>query len=164
MASGVTQFGRQIGLYVINDKQAKDLSNFKIKFETVANDVETLNSAWIRVYNLSDQTIQEVIQEYGFVALNAGYEGQIGSIFKGTITKYVKGKERNIDSFLDIYAADGDIGYNFGTVNADLPAGSNPQQELTALANAMALPLDANASAVLASAVPFGGIFPLSGQ
>jgi len=161
------QFGRQAGLYLISQTNALDLSGLRIKFKTTAQDSESLNKAYIRVYNPTQQTVAEAISEYGYVALNAGYPSQpVGTIFKGSITKFVRGKERNTDNFLDIYASDGDFIYNFGTMGQNaggvtVPAGSTPAQRLNAIAQSMGLQIDGAAADQLNQAAQgFGGILP----
>jgi hypothetical protein len=141
MGSGVVQFGRAASLIVstgptstqglvLSQLSADTPEGLRFKFEIEANDVETPNTARIRVYNLSADTVNLVRQEYSFVILNAGYGGNMGQIFQGTIKQFRVGKERNVDSFLDIFAADGDIAYNFAIVNASLKDGSTPADEL----------------------------------
>jgi hypothetical protein len=153
-SAAIQQFGRAYSLIVANASgEAIDLSdsNFepastalRFKFQIEANDVETPNTARIRVYNPSSETVKLVIGEYNSVILNAGYPGNVAQIFKGTIKQYVTGKERNVDNFLEIRAADGDLAYNFGIVNTSIKSGSTPNQRLNALVGAMS---DAEAQA-----------------
>ena len=139
------QWVRKIGLYVAKrgaditlPDVALDLSAFRIHFTTTNADVESPNSCSIRVYNLSRQTIKEIQGEFSKVVLNAGYEGgNYGVIFQGTIKQFKIGRENNIDSYLDIYAADGDIAYNQGIVNASLAAGATPLVSAQTAAAAM---------------------------
>lgn len=157
-----TQFLRTSNLYLVNDTEALDLSNMRMRFQITASDVETPNVARIRVYNLGKETTAKAISEFSSVVLNAGYGSQPGTIFTGTIKQFRQGKERNIDRFLDIFAADGDLAHNFGVVNTSLPAGSTQQTQLQTLANAMNVPggqsisLDPNATKSLTP----GGILP----
>jgi hypothetical protein len=152
------QFIRASNLFLVSDSQTLDLSNLRFKFKTTANDVETPNLAQIRVYNLADQTLKSAINEYQSVIINAGYQGNSGTIFKGSIKQFRIGKESNVDSFLDIYAADADVPYNFATINATLQKGYTPTAELNALANAMGVPLNPQATSILQNQT--GGIIP----
>ena len=112
---------------------ALDLSQFHFKFDIRYSDVPTPNTAIFRVYNLGQRTIDTIIKEYTEIVLSAGYDNaQYGTIFQGNITQFRRGKEDNVDSFLEIQAADGDVPYNFGFVNFSLPAGSTPAQQLAA--------------------------------
>lgn len=154
MATTGVQFGRAASLIVsgtggagINLSELSSTSEgLRFKFEVNANDVETPNVAMIRVYNLSEETTRQVINEYSNVILNAGYGFNSAQIFKGTIKQFRRGKERNVDSFLDIFAADGDIAYNFSVVNKSLTAGSTGQQQFNQITGAMNLPQDPNAA------------------
>jgi hypothetical protein len=151
-SAGVVQFGRAVSLVLGNESgEGLDLSNLRFRFEVSAADVETPNNCSIRVYNPSKETMREAIAEYSSVILNAGYEGNIAQIFKGTIKQFRRGKERNVDSFLDILAADGDLAYNFGLVNVSLAAGTKPEQQVQQLIAGMqktdpAISLDPNAA------------------
>lgn len=137
----------------------KDLSALRFKFEIRGSDLDTPNTAVIRVYNLADSTI-ESIREFGQVSLQAGYvNGNVGTIFSGDIKQFRRGKENNVDTYLDILAADGDQAYNFGIVNTTLAPGSNLTQRLNALADAMGVVLDKNAPDIVANST--GGIIPL---
>lgn len=141
MTSPYNQWIRKVGLFVTkkatasNPEEALDLSEFHIKFSVLNADVETPNNCTIRVYNLSKQTLRTLASdgEYSTVILNAGYEnGNYGIIFRGTIKQYRVGRENATDSYLDIFAADGDIGYNQGIVNTSLAAGATNIQQVTA--------------------------------
>src|SRR5271170_160123 len=142
MASSPVQFGRAANLFLTNASNALDLSNLHFKFEIFASDVETPNTAYIRVYNLSQQTVNEAISEYSSVVVQAGYGNQPGQIFTGTVKQFRKGKERNIDSYLDILASDGDVAYNFQFLNQTAEAGTTSDQVASIVAGGMGLPLD----------------------
>lgn len=143
-------------MILANGSQAIDLSNLRFRFEISASDVETPNTARIRVYNLS-RDLTTYATEFSQVVLSAGYGNNPGQIFKGTVKQFRKGRESNVDSFLDIFAADGDLGYNFGIVNTTVPAGSTEAQRLQKYAAALGYPLDPNAPSYLSST---GGILP----
>lgn len=157
MSSTGLQFGRAANLFLVNDRQTLDLSQLRFRFTTEANDVDTPNIATIRVYNLSEQTTQQAIAEYSGVIINAGYEGSLGTIFQGTVKQFRRGKEGNIDTFLDIYAADGDGPYNFALISSSLQAGTTGVAQLNALVNAMDIHLNSQAPEFLQNN---GGIVP----
>lgn len=136
------QWLRKCTLIVSTGTAGLDLSQMRIRFRTVQSDTETPNHAIIRVYNLSDATARSVQKEYQEVTLQAGYEsGGFGIIFKGTIKQVRRGRESPTDTYLDILAADGDIGYNFGVNNTALAAGATPRQQIDASAKAMGIPV-----------------------
>ena len=110
-----------------------DLSNsLRIKF-TVTNAVTSSPATMhARVYNLAPATIQNIqslasknpptINAVPFpssakVVLKAGYQSNAGTLFTGTVYQLRVGKETNVDSYMDIFAADGDIALNWSNVN-----------------------------------------------
>lgn len=150
------QFGRKVSLIVANQVNALDLSNLRITFRVAGADTQSPNTAYIKVYNLSDKTVNQVLKEFDNVILQAGYEdGNFGVIFKGTIKQVKKGKETNVNSYVEIRAADNDIGYNNGFLNQTLNPGVTPQQQLEVHAQAIGVPVDPNAPQTLT-----GGILP----
>lgn len=134
-----------------------DLAQLKFSFNIRSADNEIPNTATIRVINLSEDTANKIINEYDSISLEAGYESTgTGIIFAGTITQFRKGKESNVETFLEIDAADSDIGYTFGLVNKSLVAGSNPADALQLCAKAMGVTVDEDAIALAQT----GGIYP----
>lgn len=151
------QFIRQGGLLVSNSQYASDLSQLRFTFEVFNSDLETPNTAVIRVYNLSPQTVTKVITEYTSVVLQAGYQNApFGIIFQGDIKLFRQGKESNVDSYLEIQAADWDQGYNFGLVNRTIQKLSSPPQRLSAAVAALGAQTDPQAAANIS----LGGILP----
>lgn len=134
-------------------------SPFKIIFNICQFDADTPNTAVIRVYNLSRETAQQIRDEFQQVVLQAGYEGgNFGIIFKGTIKQVRTGRANATDTFVDIFAADGDIAHNFAIINQTLAAGASIQDRAAAIAKAMdpglsekgiTIPLDAGTGGVL---------------
>lgn len=134
--------------------QVIDLSQLHFTFEVAANDVETPNTAHIRVYNLSDAHLSSIPKEFDTVQLQAGYQnGNFSQIFNGVVKQYRRGRERNVDSFLDILAADSDAGYNFGVVNAQFPKGTPTSEQLQTYAQALGVTVDPNADSFLTGGV-----------
>ena len=131
------QYLRKAGLLVAGGGSALDLSEMHFRFSVHTADVESPNNAIIRIHNLSDDTARRVRGEYSSVVLQAGYEGAFGEIFQGSIKQVRFGKLNGVDKFLDIFAADGDIGYNFGFVNKTLAAGATSADVIDAAAKAM---------------------------
>ena len=131
------QFGRKVSLVLTTGSKGLDLSQFRIRFNVSNSDYESPGTLAVRVYNLNSQTIQ-IIKEFVDITLNAGYEqGNYGIIFQGNVKQFKIGRENNKDNFLDIFAADGDIGFNFGFVNTTLAKGATAQDQMNALANSM---------------------------
>lgn len=132
------QYLRKITL-VVGDSagQGLDLSALRIKFSTKKGDLQTPNTADIRVFNLSDDTSQRIQREFSSVVLQAGYDGHFGVIFRGNIKQIRRGRESGTDTYLDMFAADGDRAYNFAVVNKSLAAGAGHAERVAACADAM---------------------------
>lgn len=107
-------------------QQGLDFSQMRIRFDVQQADRQTPDNASIRIYNLSRETVNRIrVREFSRVILQAGYErGTVGTIFRGEIKQYGIGREGTTDSYLDLFAADGDLGYNFGVSHFTLAAGS----------------------------------------
>jgi hypothetical protein len=136
-----TQFGRKASLIVSTGTVGLELSGFRFTFRTTNSDNQTPNTLYVRVYNLSPQTVSKIgtnpSTEFSTITLQAGYEdGNYGIIFSGTIKQTATGRERNVDTYLDIWAADGDLWYNNAVVNLSLAAGQTPQQVISAITGA----------------------------
>lgn len=140
------QWVRKASLIVAAGADGLDLSEMRFKFNVRQSDEESPNTATIRVYNLSDDTVRNIIGggtvEYTRVILQAGYpSAAFGVIFDGTIKQFRRGRENATDTYLDILAAMGDIEFNFGVCNATLVAGSTPADRVKAIAAGMGLPV-----------------------
>jgi len=140
------QWIRKFTLVVAAGADGLDLSALRCKFKVSQSDNESPNTATIRVYNLSDDTVKQITGrtpvEYTRVVLQAGYEGAAyGVIFDGTIKQFRRGKENATDSYLDILAAAGDIEYNFGVVSSTIAAGSTSQDRVKTVAAAIGMPV-----------------------
>ncbi|WP_288074681.1 hypothetical protein [Pseudomonas sp.] len=133
----VAQYLRQISLKIGNDAEALDLSELRIRFVIRRGDLKTPNSADIRIYNVSDATALRAQKEFERIVLQAGYAGNFGTIFDGTIKQVRRGRESQTDTYIDITAADGDSAYNWSVVNMSLAAGSTPDDHLQASLQAM---------------------------
>ncbi len=120
----VPQYLRKASL-ITGDESGKalDLSELRFRFSIRRGDTQTPNSADIRVYNLSRDTANRVKKEFTRVVIQAGYEGNYGVIFDGTIKQVRFGRESQVDTYLDITAADGDRAYNFSMTAVSLAAG-----------------------------------------
>ena len=132
--------------------------DLRCHFEIRASDVETPNTATIRIYNLSEATSKTLSsvsgiksQTYGPSLPGQAQEATIPSksvgeftaisvqagpatIFAGTIKQIRRGRLNATDSYVDIFAGDGDAAYNFGRVNTTL---DGPQANPDAIAAAV---------------------------
>ncbi len=132
-----TQFGRQASLIVSTGAQGLDLSQMRFTFKTTNSDAQTPNTLYVRVYNLSPQTIAKIGTEFNSITLQAGYvSGNYGIIFQGSIKQTATGRERNVDSYVDIWGADGDEWANFSVISQSIAAGQTPAQVIAAVTGA----------------------------
>ena len=69
-----------------------DMANLFFTFEVPFEDSEELGSATIKAYNLSPAT-RSGIKKGQVVILNAGYEGDVGTIFTGKVSRVTSKKE-----------------------------------------------------------------------
>lgn len=155
-----TQFQRAYSLIVAGEKTGKDLSTLRFRFSVDTADVETPNTAIIRIYNPSSDTAKSIVKrEFTTVILQAGYVdgSNYGQIFKGEIKRARIGRERNVDSFIEIMAAEGDFLYNFGFVNTTTAPNSTPQDRVAAIADATQTKVQKDMSSAFGAT---GGILP----
>jgi hypothetical protein len=136
---GVLQFGRKVSIIVGQDSgNAIELSELRVVYHIKRGDLQTPNSAHVRVYNVSETTKQRIEREFTRIVVQAGYEGNFGIIFDGTIKQVRRGRESQTDTYLDITAADGDSAYNFAVVSSTLAAGSTATDHVQVCTRAMA--------------------------
>lgn len=140
----VQQYLRKASL-IVGDANGNglDLSELRFSFAIRRGDLQTPNSADIRVYNLSDQTADSIRQtlptpEFTRVVIQAGYEGNYGVIFDGEIKQVRRGRESPTDTYLDITAADGDSAYNFAISAVSIAAGTPQTDQIGAVLQGMA--------------------------
>jgi len=138
------QYLRKASLIVGGDKgKAIDLSTLRFRFAIRRGDLQTPNSADIRVYNVSDSTADRIRQilpqpEFTRVVIRGGYDGNFGILFDGEIKQVRRGRESSTDTYIDITAADGDSAYNFSMTSLSLAAGSTPKDHVAAVLQGMA--------------------------
>jgi hypothetical protein len=138
---GTVQFGRKFSLIVANKQgQGVELGAFRCVFHIQRGDNQTPNSADVRVYNLTTATANSLAgKEFAQLAIQAGYAGNYGLIFRGNITQSRIGRESQTDSYVDFTAADGDEAFNFATMSLSLAAGTNaPRNAVQQMLQAMA--------------------------
>ena len=135
----VRQYLRKASLIVGDNDDALDLSELRFRFAIRRGDIQTPNTADIRVYNLAPNTSQRVQKEFTRVVIQAGYDGNFGLIFDGTIKQVRRGRETPTDTYLDITAADGDRAYNFAVSAISLAAGqTSPRNAVEMIVRDMA--------------------------
>ena len=132
------QWNRKCSLIIGGNGNGVDVSQLRITFTIKKTSVQTPNEAEIKVYNLSSETSAQIQREFSRVILQAGYKDNFAVIFDGTAKQIKTGRENGTDTYLHIFASDGDASYNFAVVNTTLAAGSSPTDHINAAAAPMA--------------------------
>ena len=138
-APGTQQFGRQFS-FLVGDSAGKatELGLFRCVFHIQRGDYQNPNTADCRVYNLSSNTANGFLQkEFTQIAIQAGYPGNYGLIFRGTLAQVRLGRESQTDSYVDFTAGDGDEAYNFATISTPMIAGSTANEVLAKFLESM---------------------------
>lgn len=141
---GVQQYLRKASLIVGGpDGDAIDLSELRFRFSIRRGDLQTPNSADIRIYNVSDKTADRIRQtlpqpEFTRIVVQGGYDGNFGVLFDGEIKQVRRGRESSTETYIDITAADGDSAYNFAVISTPLAAGSTPNDGVSSVLKEMA--------------------------
>lgn len=125
----------------MNSTQPNETTDqLRMAFEVRATDNGGVpNTAVIRVYNPEPGTAQKIMQQYSRVTLQAGYlTGNYGVIFDGWIKMTKYGKTTPVESFVEIYAADGDLAINNAVLITGLhPPGNTAQDQWSQAAQSM---------------------------
>lgn len=129
-AGTTTTFGDEVA--------ALDFAKFHVVFQVNRGDVQSPNSADVRIYNVSDQTANRLQNEFSQIQIQAGYVGNFGLIFQGTVKQVRKGREDAKTTYVDITAADGDEAYNYSTIALSLAAGATPADAIQGFVQSMA--------------------------
>jgi hypothetical protein len=153
------QYLRRVSVKVSSATRSWDFANFRVKFEVRRGDMQTPNSCDVRIYNASGNTADKLAEtplvptdsEFTTLEITAGYgppldadgntvpgtdPGNSARIFSGGIVQVRIGRESQLDSYVDITAADGDHAYNFATVSASM-ASADPGGVAAMLLNAL---------------------------
>jgi len=133
------QYRRKFSCVVAkSDGEGLEFADFKVQFTIRRGDLQTPNSADVRIFNLKNETANLIAQkEFTQISLSAGYQDNFSLIFRGTIKQFRLGRLNQLDSYVDITAADGDEAYNFAPVLASVPAGNNQATIADVLLGAM---------------------------
>lgn len=135
---GTRQYLRKASLIIGEDAgKAIDLSALRFRFDIRRGDMQTPNSARIRVYNVAPETAHRVRDEFTRVVVQAGYERNYAIVFDGSLIQARYGRENGVDTYLDLSCADGDRAYNFATVSATLAAGSTTEDHVNVCLRSM---------------------------
>lgn len=128
------QYLRNLSLVVANPSGAGiELGKLRVVFEVKRGDKQTPNSADIKVYNLSQTTMnalranKNAQPEFTQLVLKVSYGAQPPvQILWGSITQVRIGREDQKNAYVAFTAADGDEAYNFDPTAFTLAAGATP--------------------------------------
>jgi hypothetical protein len=120
------QYLRKISLIVSTSSGSGiEFGDFWIVFTVRRGDMQTPNSLDVRIYNLKPDTANKIAKkEFTTISLSAGYHDNEGILFQGSIVQFRQGRVNQLDSYVDITAADSDRAYNYATISASPPAGT----------------------------------------
>lgn len=133
------QYLRKVSVVIASETQRLDFAQFRCRFQIRKGDQQSPNSCDVRIYNLSDDTANTLAprtSEFQTLTVSAGYEGNYAEVFSGTIAQVRIGRESQLDTYVDVTAADGDHAYSFAAVSA-AQAALNPGGIAQLLQNAM---------------------------
>jgi hypothetical protein len=114
----------------------------RIRFTVNYWTTTTPASLHARIYNLAPTTVERIVglankntativgvpgKTSAQVVLKAGYQANFGQLFSGYVYQIRTGKESNVDSYIDVFAADGDMAHNFGFLSKSLAKGYTSQ-------------------------------------
>jgi hypothetical protein len=87
-----------------------ELAALRVTFNLHKNTSTTPNILEARIYNMHPETMSKMTQ-FTRVQLSAGYKyAQYGMLFDGEVIIYRQGRENQTDTYMEIKAADGQIG------------------------------------------------------
>lgn len=138
----VRQYLRKASLIIGQSDASRgaiDLSELRFTFKIKRGDIQTPNTADVRIYNVAPNTALAIEKEYTRGVVQAGYEGNFGIIFDGLIKQVRRGRESATDTYIDITLADGDAAYNYSMSSFALAAGSTPKDQVSEILKEMAL-------------------------
>lgn len=134
------QYGRYLKL-VVADAQGNglDLSNLEVHFSIRHPALATPKIAEIKIFNLSESTMQEIQHEFTQVQLTAGYQDQSGILFSGQIAQTKRGREADaVNNFLYVYGQDSDQAYNYAVINKTIASGYSHSDVCKAIGDSFA--------------------------
>lgn len=130
---------RDWSLTVEGDNGSKTFVDLRIVFSIKQWHSQSPNMASFRVYNVSPDTRARFQnKEFSTVTFSAGYKDNSGVLFKGNIIQSIFGHETAVDTYLDIFCADGQNGYQQARVGKTLAAGWTPKDKAQVALDALA--------------------------
>lgn len=129
------QWIRQCTL-IVGGGTATDFSNLRIRFEVRQATTQAPGHANITITNPSKETANAV-KEYDTVILQAGYPGNLATIFEGEVVQKRYGRENPTDTYLHLLAKEGSKAYSYAVISKTLPAGHTFRDQVDACLEAL---------------------------
>lgn len=126
------QWFRECNLIVGDGGEAMNVSALRCRFTVVQATTATPGHADIWINNLADTTANKIRKEYDRVVLQAGYPGNLATIFEGEIVQKRKGRENPTDTYLNILAKEGQKAYSYAVISKTLAAGHTFRDQVDA--------------------------------
>lgn len=141
------QWLRYFKLYVSTDgsnKEAIDLSDYRVKFKISQAIVGKPCTAEITVYNVSTSTVNQIGLKTNSISnkkikviIEAGYQENHSVIFQGDLWWKSEGRESTTDTFMRLVAATGDRSHQYAVVNLSIPKGASQEEVFNAVMGTM---------------------------
>jgi hypothetical protein len=124
-------------LIIAGQSSGFDVSEMRIYFRIKHAILPQPKTLEARIYNLRPSTARAIqaLHEIGYVQLDAGYEDNVGTIFRGNLAWVNIGRESPTDTYVDIFAGESDAAFNMSVVNKTFKAGSTPQDHYNEILN-----------------------------
>lgn len=129
-------FIRQAEVIIGSDTKAISIKDLRITFSIQKSRITTPNKAKIDIYNLNEDTRNQIKNEFTKILVNAGYTDSVSMIFTGNI-KNIYHHIDGPDTITEIYAGDGDDAWVNSTVNVSVASTQTLKQTVTSLASTM---------------------------
>ncbi len=114
-------------------------ADLRITFAIAASTIQSPNQGRFSIYNPNRDTVAQFMnKEFKNLQFSAGYQDNIGLIYKGDIKQSVYNKESATDTVLTVYCGDGQFGYQASRANKTLAAGYSPMDKAKVALDAMA--------------------------
>lgn len=126
---------RIVSVIVTDLKTGKglELGELEITFHVHHNTFIVPHTADLTIYNMHPDTITRIKKEFNGLVIRAGYPGNFGTIFTGTIKQVRYGRTDGADTFVTITAADGDEAYTEAVMGKTLDSGYTQRQVWAAI-------------------------------
>lgn len=121
------QWKRVIRVKISGKGGSLTVDQLKIVFSVSKSIGSKQNTATISIWNLTKSHRKQLGEEFDKIELEAGYEGSVATIFKGSIRDVTTTKEGEADVKSEMECGDGDEGINKGAVSKTFPKGTKPK-------------------------------------